>query len=205
MNEGQGWRSMKLILASNSTARRQMLGNAGYRFEAIVANIDERALKTAHLDAGLPAEELALVLADAKAQAVSANNPRDLVIGSDQVLLCEGEVFTKVKDLSEAARQLAKLQGKIHVLMSAVACWQENQPVFQTSEVASMTMFRLTAEDIDAYLAETGTSILGSVGCYQIEGKGIRLFEDVQGSYFTIMGMPLTPLVKFLKHQSNLQ
>ena len=127
------------------------------------------------------------------------------MIGSDQVLICDGKVFTKVKDLSQAAQQLARLQGKTHILMSAVACWQENQPVFQTSEAAGMTMFRLTAREIDTYLADTGTSILGSVGCYQIEGKGIRLFEDIQGSHFTIMGMPLTPLVKFLKSQSNLQ
>ncbi len=88
--------------------------------------------------------------------------------------------------------------------MSAVACWQENQPVFQISETAAMTMYRLTAKEIDRYLADTGPSILGSVGCYQIEGKGIRLFQDIQGSHFTIMGMPLIPLVKFLKSQSNL-
>ncbi|NNJ74406.1 MAG: septum formation inhibitor Maf [Anderseniella sp.] len=196
---------MKLILASNSAARRQMLGNAGYRFEATVANINERALKAAHLDAGLPADDLALVLANAKAKAVSTDYPVDLVIGSDQVLICDGKVFTKVNDLSQAAHQLAELQGKTHILMSAVACWQANQPVFQASETAAMTMFRLTAKEIDRYLADTGTSILGSVGCYQIESKGIRLFEDIQGSHFTIMGMPLTPLVKFLKSQSNLQ
>lgn len=196
---------MKLILASNSAARRQMLGNAGYRFEAIVANIDERSLKTAHLDAGLPVDDLALVLANAKAKAVSTDHPADLVIGSDQVLICDGKVFTKVNDLSQAAHQLAELQGKKHVLMSAVACWQKNQPAFQISETAAMTMYRLTAKEIDRYLADTGSSILGSVGCYQIEGKGIRLFEDIQGSHFTIMGMPLIPLVKFLASQSNLQ
>ncbi|MEO9877475.1 MAG: Maf family protein [Anderseniella sp.] len=195
---------MKLILASNSAARRQMLANAGYRFEATVANIDERALKAAHVDAGLPVDDLALALANAKAKAVSNENPDDLVIGSDQVLICDGKVFTKVKDLPQAAQQLAELQGKTHVLMSAVACWHQNQPVFQISETADMTMFRLTAKEIDSYLADTGTSILGSVGCYQIEGKGIRLFENIQGSHFTIMGMPLTPLVKFLKSQSNL-
>ncbi len=195
---------MKLILASNSAARRQMLSNAGYRFDTIAADIDERALKTAHLDASLPIDDLALVLANAKAQAVNTDHPADLVIGSDQVLICEGKVFTKVNTLPQAAQQLTELQGKTHVLISAVACWHENQPVFQTSETASMRMYRLTAKDIDTYLAETGSTILGSVGCYQIEGKGIRLFEEVQGSHFTIMGMPLTPLVKFLKDQGNL-
>lgn len=196
---------MKLILASNSAARRQMLDNAGYRFQATVADIDEQALKTEHLDAGLPADELALVLANAKAKAVSTDNPADLVIGSDQVLICDGKAFSKVNDLQQAAQQLGELQGKRHVLISAVACWQENQPVFQISETANMTMFRLTAEDIDSYLADAGPSILGSVGCYQIEGKGIQLFEDIQGAHFTIMGMPLTPLVRFLKSQNDLQ
>jgi septum formation protein len=196
---------MKLILASNSAARRQMLSDAGYRFEATAADIDESALKTAHLKSGLPADDLALVLANAKAQAVSINHPADLVIGSDQVLICDEKVFTKVNDLPQAAQQLAELQDKTHVLISAVACWQENQPLFETTEIASMSMFRLTAKDIDAYLTEIGPSILGSVGCYQIEGKGIRLFEEIQGSHFAIMGMPLTPLVKFLKNQSNLQ
>lgn len=195
---------MKLILASNSAARRQMLSNAGYRFDTIAADIDERALKTTHLEASLPIDDLALVLANAKAQAVNTDHPADLVIGSDQVLICEGKVFTKVNTLPQAAQQLTELQGKTHVLISAVACWHENQPVFQTSETASMRMYRLTAKDIDTYLAETGSTILGSVGCYQIEGKGIRLFEEVQGSHFTIMGMPLTPLVKFLKDQGNL-
>jgi len=196
---------MKLILASNSAARRQMLDNAGYRFDATAANIDERALKAGHLGAGLPVDDLALALANAKAKAVSADRPADLVIGSDQVLICDGKVFSKVNDLSQAAHQLAELQGKTHVLISAVACWQENQSVFETSETADMTMFRLTTKEIDRYLADAGPSILGSVGCYQIEGKGIRLFEDIQGSHSTIMGMPLTPLVKFLRSQSDLQ
>ncbi len=196
---------MKLILASNSAARRQMLANAGYGFEATAAGIDEAALKTAHLKSGLPVEDLALVLAKAKAQSVGEQHPADLVIGSDQVLVCDGRVFTKVDDLSQAAQQLAALQGKTHVLMSAVACWHDNKMVFEMVETASLSMFRLTAEDIEAYLADTGPSILGSVGCYHIEGKGIRLFKDIQGSHFTIMGMPLTPLVKFLKTQSDLQ
>ncbi|WP_108880245.1 Maf family protein [Anderseniella sp. Alg231-50] len=196
---------MKLILASNSAARRQMLANAGYDFEATAAGIDEAVLKTAHLESGLPVDDLALVLANAKAQAVSENHPADLVIGSDQVLVCDGKVFTKVNDLPQAAQQLATLQGKTHMLMSAVACWRNSRQVFETSETASMSMFRLTAEDIEAYLAAAGSSILGSVGCYQIEGQGIRLFEDIRGSHFTIMGMPLTPLVKFLKTQANLQ
>ena len=182
-----------------------MLTNAGYEFEAIAANIDEAALKDAHLASGLPVDELALVLANAKAQAVSAIHPADLVIGSDQVLLCDGKFFTKANDLSQAARQLGKLQGKTHVLISAVACWQGNQAVFETSDCAEMDMYRFTTNEIATYLSDAGPSVLGSVGCYQIEGKGIRLFETIAGSHYTIMGMPLTPLIKFLRKQSNLQ
>ena len=196
---------MKLILASNSTARRQMLANAGYEFEAIAADIDEAALKKAHLASGLPADELALVLANAKAQAVSATHPADLVIGSDQILVCDGRLFTKANHLSQAAEQLGKLQGKTHVLISAVACWRGNQAVFETSDSAEMTMYRLTTNEIEAYLSDTGSSVLESVGCYQVEGKGIRLFEEIIGSHYTIMGMPLTPLIKFLRKQANLQ
>ncbi len=182
-----------------------MLANAGYEFEAIAADIDEAALKKAHLASGLPVDELALVLANAKAQAVSATHPADLVIGSDQILVCDGRLFTKVNHLSQAAEQLGKLQGKSHVLISAVACWRENQAVFETSDSAEMTMYRLTTEETAAYLSDAGPSVLGSVGCYQIEGKGIRLFETIAGSHYTIMGMPLTPLIKFLRKQANLQ
>lgn len=196
---------MKLILASNSAARRHMLTNAGYQYQAVSANIDEREIETNHLTSGQPAFDLAPVLANAKAKAVSARYPADLVIGSDQVLLCQGNVFTKVKDLKEAAKQLSTLQGKTHQLISAVACWSGNQPLFQAKQQADMSMYRLTAEDIEAYLADTGSTILGSVGCYQIEGKGIRLFENIDGSHFAIMGMPLIPLLRFLRQQNDLQ
>ena len=196
---------MKLILASNSAARRQMLTNTGYRFKAVPANIDERASESSHLSSGRPVEDLALVLANAKAQAISAKYPGDLVIGSDQVLICEGEIFTKVNDLNEAADQLSILQGKTHQLVSAVACWTANKSMFQVSEAADMTMYRFTGDEIGAYLRDVGSTVLGSVGCYQIEGKGIRLFEEINGSHFTIMGMPLIPLVKFLRQQKSLQ
>lgn len=182
-----------------------MLGNAGYCFDAMTANINERALTSEHLSSGLSSDDLALALANAKAAAVGNNYACDLVIGSDQVLVCDGKVFSKVDDLPQAARQLTELQGKTHVLISAVACWHQEQPVFQVSETADMKMYRLTARDIEAYLDDTGPDILSSVGCYQIEGKGIRLFEEIQGSHFTIMGMPLLPLIKFLKTQSGLQ
>ncbi len=182
-----------------------MLSNAGYRFDATVADINEAELKTRLLQSGLGGDDLALALANAKAETVGGNHTSDLVIGSDQVLMCDAQIFSKVESLPQAARQLAQLQGRTHVLISAVACWHNNQPVFQFTDTARLSMYRLTADDIGAYLKETGSEVLGSVGCYQIEGKGIRLFEEIQGSHFTIMGMPLLPLVKFLKHYNGLQ
>ncbi len=182
-----------------------MLSNAGYRFQAMAADIDEAALKSAHLSSGVRGEDLALALANAKAETVGSSHPSDLVIGSDQILACDGKIFSKVENLAQAARQLTELQGRTHVLMSAVACWHKGQPVFQHADTASLRMYRLTADEIDAYLEDSGCNVLGSVGCYQIEAKGIRLFEEIHGSHFTIMGMPLLPLLKFLKHQSGLR
>ena len=182
-----------------------MLVNAGYLFETTPARIDEGELQAAHLSSRQAAEDLALVLANAKAQSVSARFPSALVIGSDQVLICDGKVFTKTKNIEQAAVQLSALQGKTHKLISAVACWTGEKPVFQTSDTAHLKMYRLTADEIEMYLQDVGSTILDSVGCYQIEGKGIRLFEEIDGSHFTIMGMPLIPLVKFLRQQSGLR
>ncbi len=182
-----------------------MLANAGYRFDVAAADIDEAALKAAHLSSGLAGDKLALALANAKAEAIAGMHASDLVIGSDQVLTCNGKVFSKVNDMPQAARQLSELQGRTHRLVSAVACWRGNQPVFEAVEQAEMSMYRLTSEEIDQYLAETGPAVLGSVGCYQIEGKGVRLFEQIAGSHFAIMGMPLIPLVKFLRGQGEPQ
>lgn len=195
---------MKLILASKSAARQEMLANAGYLFETTSANVDERNLRAAHLSSGRSAEDLALVLANAKAQSASARYPSDLVIGSDQVLICDGKVFTKTNDIEQAAVQLSALQGKTHKLVSAVVCWTGQKAVFETTDTAHLKMYRLTTSEISLYLEDVGSTILGSVGCYQIEGKGIRLFERVDGSHFTVMGMPLIPLAGFLRQHADL-
>ena len=195
---------MKLILASGSAARRQMLTNAGYAFEIIKADIDERQIQAAHLSSGKPAHDLAPALANAKARSVSSRYPADLVVGSDQVLICDGRVLNKVADLEQASAQLSVLQGKSHQLVSAVACWIGKEAVFEATESAGLSMYRLTSKEIEQYLRETGETILGSVGCYQIEGKGVRLFEAIEGSHFAIMGMPLLPLLGFLRQYKHL-
>ena len=190
---------MNLILASNSSARRSMLENAGYRFKAIPSAVDEEPIKQQAALTGLALPDLALELAIAKASDVSATHPDALVIGSDQVLECEGQRLSKVDDMEAAHEQLRRLQGKAHQLHSAVAVCKNGEITFRHVETAELTMWPMSSDEIDSYLKETGDAVLNSVGCYQIEGKGIRLFSDISGDHFTIMGMPLIPLLGYLR------
>jgi septum formation protein len=193
---------VKLILASASSARQQMLSSAGYEFEIEPAELDEQQLKQDFLNAGKPFTELAAHLAQHKARTIGATDPDSYVIGSDQILACEGEVFSKVASMGEAEVQLQKLHGRTHSLISAVSVFQDNKNIFELSDTARLTMHRLDSEEINRYLMAVGDGILGSVGCYQIEAKGIQLFEKIEGSHFTIMGMPLVPLIGFLRTKS---
>jgi septum formation protein len=190
---------MKLILASASTARRSMLENAGYRFETVPSTVDETPIKEQADQLGMKMSDLALRLALAKAQDIAALQPNACVIGSDQVLECEGNRFSKVSDLSQAHEQLARLQGKSHHLHSAVAVCCDDRILFQHVETAQLDMWPMSDREIDEYLQDTGAVVLGSVGCYQIEGKGVRLFSRISGDQFTIMGMPLLSLIGFLR------
>ena len=190
---------MKLILASASSARSQMLRAAGYEFDVIPADIDETPLKLAADARSTPANELALALARAKAASVSAKHGDALVIGADQTLDCEGKRYSKVSNLEDAARQLMALQGRDHHLHSGVACYYGGDCLFETVDTATLTMWTMSVEKIRDYLDQTGEEILGSVGCYQIEGKGVRLFRSIEGSHFTIMGMPLLDLLGYLR------
>lgn len=188
-----------IILASNSNARRAMLANAGVQFETDPADVDEAELKRLAVANRAAPQQIAIQLAVAKARTVSARHPGAIVIGSDQILEFNGELLSKVQNMSAAAKQLNRLQGQPHQLHSAVACCINGKVQFELVDSATLTMWPLTLEEISAYLDETGTSILGSVGCYQIEGKGVRLFKAISGSHFTIMGMPLIPLLGYLR------
>ena len=190
---------MKLVLASGSSARRQMLEQAGYEFDIVPSGIDEQLIKNASRNDQTPAHELALALAKAKAEDVALRMPGRLVVGSDQILEINGKTLSKVRTLADAARQLAMLSGKTHKLHSAVACYRGATCEFSAVDTAKLTMFPLSPEQINAYINQVGDSILGSVGCYQIEGKGIRLFETIEGSHFTIMGMPLLQLSGYIR------
>jgi septum formation protein len=188
---------MRLILASGSSARRSLLENAGLNFEVIQPGLDERAAERPLFEAGAAVEDIALALAMAKASMVSEAHTGDLVIGADQILELDGERLTKPADMEAARRQLLKLSGRVHSLHSAVAC--------SHSEPAYMTMRRLTPEFVGRYLAAVGPPALSSVGAYQLEGRGVQLFEKIEGDFFAILGLPVLPLLAFLRTEGIIE
>jgi nucleoside triphosphate pyrophosphatase len=190
---------MSLVLASASPARRALLKNAGLNFEVVPAEIDERAAEQPLVESGAPPEDIALTLAMAKAASVGERRPDDLVIGADQVLAFEDERMSKPADMEAARRQLLKLSGKTHSLLTAVACARGEEIVWQHVEAAHLTMRKLEPAFVGRYLAAAGSEALTSVGAYQIERRGIQLFETIDGDYFSILGLPLLPLLAFLR------
>ncbi len=192
-----------LILASKSYARQAVLAAAGLAFEAIPAEIDERAIEA---QSGLTAPgEVAECLSRAKALAISTLHPGRYVIGADQTLALGAHRFSKPADRDAAASQIAMLAGKTHELHAAVAVARDEQILFSDVSIARMTMRPLSEMAIEAYLAEAGDAVLGSVGAYQLEGFGVHLFERIEGDYFTILGMPLLPLTAFLRSRNLLR
>ncbi len=196
---------MKLILASGSRSRRSLLENAGLAFEVLPADLDERAAEEPLLKAGALVEDIALTLAMAKATLVSEAHSDVLVIGADQMLELDGERLNKPADMEAARRQLLALSGRTHVLHSAVVCARAGEIVWQHVEPAHMTMRKLAPEFIGRYLAAVGPEALSSVGAYQIEGRGIQLFDKIDGDFFAILGLPLLPLLAFLRSEGIVQ
>jgi septum formation protein len=193
--------TQRIILASGSPFRRKLLENAGIDFEAIAALIDERAVEAPLEGSGASPEDVALVLAEAKALDVSANNADAIVIGSDQTLSLDDAIFHKPADMEGARRHLLKLSGKTHHLNSAVVLARNGETLWRHVSVARLTMRKLEPAFIGRYLSRVGDKALSSVGAYQIEGEGIRLFEEIEGDYFTIVGLPLLPLLSALREQ----
>lgn len=191
----------KLILASNSKTRKAMLANAGIQFDVQSAAVDEADIKASLVDAGVPARDIADALADAKARSVSLMNPEALVLGGDQILVQDGEIFSKAKNRAEAVGKLEKLSGKTHQLISAAVIYEQGQPVWRALDAATLHVRDLGTEFINEYLNALGDDAYWSVGCYQIEGFGIQLFEKVEGSHFTILGMPLLAVLDFLRRR----
>ncbi|RWC23048.1 Maf-like protein [Mesorhizobium sp.] len=189
----------KLILASGSPFRKAMLVNAGVDVEAVPAEVDERALEAPLQDSGISPEDVALVLAEAKASDVSERRPGALVLGCDQTLSLGDEVFHKPADVEGARRHLLALSGKTHQLNSAAVLVRDGKVLWRHVGIASMTMRKLDPAFIGRHLARVGAKALSSVGAYQIEGEGIQLFDKIEGDHFTIVGLPLLPLLAELR------
>lgn len=196
---------MTLILASRSLARQSLLANAGIAFEAVAAAIDERAAEQPLLEAGAPLEDVASTLAMAKALAASEHEPDRLVIGADQVLEIDGDRLLKPQDMEAARRQLLRLSGRTHALHSAIAGARAGAILWQHTETAHLTMRVLTPQFVGRYLAEAGPQVLESVGVYQLEGRGIQLFCRIEGDFFAILGLPLLPLLRFLRGEGVIE
>ncbi|MGJ4969190.1 MULTISPECIES: Maf family protein [unclassified Bradyrhizobium] len=192
-----------LILASQSRARRMLLANAGLACEALPADIDERAVQA---EAGLVAPyEIALHLANAKAAAVSANRPNSYVVGADQTLALGERMFNKPAGRQHAMQQLLALGGRTHALHSAIAVVRNGEVLFSHVAVAWMTMRALTETEIAAYLDAVGETVTSSVGAYQLEGLGVHLFDRIDGDHFTILGLPLLPLLAYFREAKLLR
>jgi len=194
------WRGdSPLILASQSRARQMLLANAGIPFEAIPADIDERAVQK---DSGLSAPgEIAKLLAQEKALWVSQQKPGRTVVGADQTLALGSRLFSKPNGRAAAADQLRLLAGNSHELHSAFAVARDGKIVFADVSIARMSMRSLGESEIEAYLDQAGDAVTTSVGAYQLEGLGVHLFERIDGDHFTILGLPLLPLLAFLRSE----
>jgi septum formation protein len=197
------WRGKApLILASQSRARQMLLANAGLAFEALPADIDERSIqqKSGLAEPG----EIAALLAREKALFVSAKMPERYVIGADQTLALGRLLFSKPAGRVQAAEQLRTLAGNTHQLHSAVAVARGGKILFEDVAIARMTMRQLSGDEVKAYLDTAGEAVTTSVGAYQLEGLGVHLFERIEGDHFTILGLPLLPLLAFLRREGQL-
>lgn len=189
----------RIILASGSRYRKTLLENAGVDIHVHPAEIDERAVETPLIGTGSTPEDVALVLAEAKALDISERFQNALVIGSDQTLSLGDELLHKPADMEQAHRHLLALSGKTHQLNSAVVIVRHSATLWRHVDIIRMTMRELEPAFIGRYLARVGDKALSSVGAYQIEGEGIQLFEKIEGDYFSIVGLPLLPLLTALR------
>ncbi len=197
---------VSLILASASKARRQMLAAAGIEVTIQPADIDEAAVREA-LDtpgAPMPPADVALVLAEAKAAQIAAQNPHALVIGADQILALGDDILSKPESIAAAHRQLKRLRGRTHELHSGVCCVRGDKTLWRSSASASLTVREFSDGFLQDYLNQEGEEVCTSVGAYRLEGRGAQLFSKIDGDYFTILGMPLLPLLDFLRKDGAL-
>lgn len=188
----------QVTLASQSAARAQLLGAAGVPFQTASAGVDEDALKAGLLAEGVGPRDIADALAEAKAVRASARRP-GLVIGADQTLDLDGRLFDKARTVAEARERLQLLRGKPHKLHSAVVVAREGEPIWREVSTATLSMRAFSDAFLEDYLRTQGSALLSSVGCYQLEGEGVQLFDGIDGDYFTILGLPMLGLLDFLR------
>ena len=194
----------ELILASSSQARAQLLRSAGLTFDIIAPHVDELTVKEALVAEGVRPRDLADALAELKAAKVSMSQPGALVIGSDQILVFEGEIISKSSDMAEARSLLRRLSGHRHQLLTAVVLAKGGAIVWRHIASAELVMLKLSDDFLEAYLASQGEAVLSSIGCYWLEGAGIQLFSEIDGDYFGILGLPLLPLLSALRDMGAL-
>lgn len=187
-----------LILASSSSIRLELLKNAGVTVTAVPARIDEAAIRAALAQENAKARDVADTLAELKARKIADRNPTGLVLGCDQVLAVGDAVWSKPETPDEARAQLCALSGQAHHLHSALVLYHNTQPIWRHIGTAKMTMRPLSGDYMDAYLSRNWPEVSYSVGAYQIEREGIRLFSGIEGDYFTVLGLPLLPLLSYL-------
>ncbi|WP_372617165.1 Maf family protein [Falsiroseomonas sp.] len=204
---------VRIVLASSSATRRALLTGAGLEFEAVPAAVDEAALKESAQAEGIPPEDAAIMLAEAKAERIARRRPDALVLGCDQLLTCripdsgapggatDGRErwFDKPADLAAARAQLLALRGRTHRLVTATVAWRGGTRIWQDVSVPRLTMRSFSDAFLDAYLAAEREAVCASVGGYRLEGLGVHLFSRVEGEHSAILGLPLLPLLGFLR------
>lgn len=194
----------RLILASASVSRRALMEASGLRFDVEPARVDEGAVRCSAKSNGMSAADTALALADMKAGQVARHNPAALVIGADQILVCDGAWFDKPVDRAAARVQLKQLRGKPHTLATGIVCYRDGKRIWHHMAEPRLVMRHFSDTFLDAYLAEEGEAVTSTVGAYRLEGKGVHLFERVDGDHAAILGLPLLPLLDFLRQHGAL-
>lgn len=189
----------KIILASESQIRKKLLLQAEVNFQSFAAKIDENTIKESLKDEGAKPKDISDALAEYKAIRVANNFPTDIIIGCDQILVCDNEIISKARTLTDAKETLKLLRGKSHQLLSSAVIYDNNKPVWRTTSRAQLFMRDFTDEYLEHYIQTSGIDILSSVGCYLLENNGVNLFNRIQGDYFTVLGFPLLEVLDFLR------
>lgn len=190
---------MRLVLASQSASRRALLTAAGLEFEALPAAVDEATIKESARAEGMAVAEAATLLADAKAARIARKHREAVIIGADQILVCEGEWFDKPEDVEAARAHLTRLRNKPHELVTAVVVWREGERAWHHVASPRLVMRDFSDAFLDTYLAREAEFVTQSVGAYRLEGLGLQLMRDIRGEHTAILGLPMLPLLAYLR------